>query len=311
MNRSILLATLFALGAATGCASDRPAERFRVMTFNLWHGGEAGGEALKASAAAIREARADIVGLQETEGLERDGARRDNAKEIGKGAGLDVTLQGGRRAIASRFPIDAAATSWNGTVVTLPSGRRLVVFNVHLAAAPYQPYQLLSIPYFDAPKLETASEAVAAARSARGEAVDEIVTAVRAALGAGEAVVVTGDFNEPSWRDWSEAAARAGLVPLAVEWPASRALEKAGLADGYRAAHPDPIARRGLTWTPTTREDDPQDRHDRIDFVFAGGVGLRVVAAEVVGERNDRADIVVAPWPSDHRAVVVTLEWDR
>lgn len=280
------------------------------MTFNLWHGGEAGGRPLDSSVAAIRAARADVVGLQETAGLEREGARKDNAKEIAGALGFEVALQGGRRAVASRFPIDADATGWSGAAVTLPSGRRCRVFNVHFAAAPYQPYQLLSIPYFDAPFLETAGEAVAAAREARGEAADELLAGVRAALAAGEAVVVTGDFNEPSWRDWTEAAARAGLAPLAVEWPATRALEDAGLADAYRAAHPDPLARRGLTWTPATREDDPKDRHDRIDFVFAGG-GLRVVSAEVVGEKTERADIVVAPWPSDHRAVVATLEWSR
>jgi exodeoxyribonuclease III len=37
----------------------------RVMSFNLWHGGQAGGQPLKQSAAVIEAAGADIVGLQE------------------------------------------------------------------------------------------------------------------------------------------------------------------------------------------------------------------------------------------------------
>ena len=59
--------------------------------------------------------------------------------------------------------------------------------------------------------------------------------------------------------------------------------------------------------TPTTAEDDPKDRHDRIDFVLFRGARARVENAEVVGERPQRADIVVTPYPSDHRAVVATL----
>jgi exodeoxyribonuclease III len=40
-------------------------------------------------------------------------------------------------------------------VVELSDGR-LYVFNIHLGASPYQPYQLLGIPYGNAPFLETA-----------------------------------------------------------------------------------------------------------------------------------------------------------
>jgi exonuclease III len=81
-----------------------------------------------------------------------------------------------------------------------------------------------------------------------------------------------------------------------------------GFVDGYREAHPDPLKAPGYTWTPTTAENDPKDRHDRIDFVFVGGRRATVELAEVVGESRARADIVVAPYPSDHRAVVVTVQ---
>ena len=40
--------------------------------------------------------------------------------------------------------------------------------HAHLMHAPYQPYQLLNIPYADAPFIKTAGEAVAEARKARG-----------------------------------------------------------------------------------------------------------------------------------------------
>jgi exodeoxyribonuclease III len=71
---------------------------------------------------------------------------------------------------------------------------------------------------------------------------------------------------------------------------------------------PDEVARPGSTWTPTTKPDDPKDRHDRIDFVFFGGPNMSVKGCEIVGEDQKFADIVVKPYPSDHRAVVATVE---
>ena len=42
----------------------------------------------------------------------------------------------------------------------------------------------------------------------------------------------------------------------------------------------------------------------RIDYVYFRGVGVQVTEAKVVGESKENADIVVSPYPSDHRAVV-------
>jgi exodeoxyribonuclease-3 len=84
------------------------------------------------------------------------------------------------------------------------------------------------------------------------------------------------------------------------------------MVDAYRIIHPDPVKSPGLTWTPITSTDDPKDRHDRIDLVFMGGVehpGAAVKAVEIIGEAPESADVVVSPYPSDHRAVVAELEF--
>ena len=127
------------------------------------------------------------------------------------------------------------------------------------------------------------------------------------ALASAAAVIIAGDFNEPSHRDWSAATVSAGLQPLPVAWPGTRKLEAAGFIDTFRAAYPDAVTKPGITWTPTTAADDPEDHHDRIDFVFARGDALQVLASGVIGEKAPEADIVVTPWPSDHRAVVSTI----
>jgi exodeoxyribonuclease III len=181
------------------------------------------------------------------------------------------------------------------------------LFNVHFSASPYQPYQLLRIPYNDTPFLTTAEEAVAAARETRGEQVAGMLAELRA-VGDDATVFVTGDFNEPSPLDWTEATRAAGYCPLAVEWPTVSAVYAAGFIDAYRDKHPDPVASPGNTWTPITAADDPADHHDRIDLVLVNADGGTVVQADVVGEDDEHADIVVAPYPSDHRAVVATVE---
>ncbi len=52
------------------------AESTRVMTFNLWEGGDAGKQPLSQTLEVIRAAKADVVGLQETLGRINAGTRR-------------------------------------------------------------------------------------------------------------------------------------------------------------------------------------------------------------------------------------------
>jgi endonuclease/exonuclease/phosphatase family metal-dependent hydrolase len=284
-------------------------EHVRIMTFNLWHGGDAGKQSLDRTVEVIKQAGADVVGLQETAGLAASGQKRpDRAAEIAKKLGWHYLDQGGRTGIISRFKIVAATPEKWGAKLETPSGRQLYVFNAHLEHAPYQPYQLLRIPYGSAPFLTTEDEAVRAATAARGGQVERLLAEAKAALAGGLPGFLTGDFNEPSHLDWTAAAAKAGHCPLTVRWPSTAAVEAAGFVDSYRAVHTDPVKERGLTWTPTTKPDDPTDRHDRIDFVFSAGTAARVKGAKVVGEAKEAAGIVVSPYPSDHRAVVAEIE---
>lgn len=154
----------------------------------------------------------------------------------------------------------------------------------------------------------TSAEAVAAATAARGPAI-ALLTADLAAANAADATFIFGDFNEPSHWDWTTATVSAGQQPVTVAWPTTLVIESYGFTDALRAAHPDPLVKPAFTWTPTTEPTDPEDHHDRIDFVFVRGEGLIVKAAAVVGEKSPEADIVVTPWPSDHRAVMAKVSF--
>lgn len=301
------------------------ATRLTLLSFNTWGAGLNEGKPIDETVAVLRAADADLVGLQETraEGAACTAAdcppgERSVAPELAAALGMHGHLQQGDQrvvwanAILSRFPIAGVTLNGLGVVVEV-DGRRIAVFNIHATDFPYQPYQLLGIPYGDAPFLDTAEAAVRAAAQAREPALRLLLEDLAAVEGTA-AQVIFGDFNEPSHRDWSARAAAAGRHPLAVEWPLVRALEAEGFVDALRADHPDEMSKPAYTWTPTTRPDDPADHHDRIDFVLVRGAeaGLKVTveSAGIVGEKSPEADLVVTPWPSDHRAVRAVIRLD-
>jgi exonuclease III len=300
---------LFALAIAPTPHAARAAEleSIRVMTFNLWHGGESGKQPLSQSAKVIEAAKADIVGLQETAGKDRV-KRPDKSPELAKLLGWHQFFQGRGNAVISRYPIMASTPSKAGVQLQLPQGKRVWVFNVHLAPRPYQPHQLKKIVRKDTPFLSTADEAIAGARQTRGPEIDRVLAEIKAVAGDRTPIFVVGDFNEPSPLDWTPAVAEAKRIPLAVEWPTAGRLTEAGLVDAFRHFHPDPLKHPGYTWTSIKAEDDPQDHPDRIDYLYVGGKGATIDSVEIVGEKPERADIVVQPYPSDHRAVVATIK---
>jgi hypothetical protein len=202
-----------------------------------------------------------------------------------------------------------------GIKIKLPSGKEAYVFNLHLSSNPYQPYQLLSIKpkwhkHWDTPFLKTEAEAIAAAKAARGGEVSALLNQIRSLPDKETPVFVVGDFNEPSHLDWTEKAAKSGRHPIKVAYPTSMAMVKAGFADAYRTVYPDEMKKPGFTWSPAYTFDDPETHHDRIDFVYFKGKGVKVTGAKIVGENKENADIVVSPYPSDHRAVVATFTLD-
>ncbi len=313
-----------------------------IMSFNVWGAGQNAGKTTAETIAAIRAAQADLVGLQEV-CAESVPCRADYCPPRGPSAALEIAAALGfdvyqqeqtndalwANAILSRYPILGASKHALGIRVDV-HGQEVWLFNIHPTDYPYQPYQLLGIPYGAAPFIRSADEAVRYASRTRSSALQllrqDLATVTPAAL-----TIITGDFNEPSRLDWTDAAVSAGLQPLAVPWPLTQALAEAGFVDAFRSAHPDVVAKPGFTWSPLIATDSvsadslpadalradtpangkPQDHRDRIDFIFVRGESAVVNGAAVVGESSAMADIVVTPWPSDHRAVVAHISSDQ
>jgi exodeoxyribonuclease-3 len=300
-----------------GCQGDARPLRLTVMTFNAWGAGSNAGKSIDETVAVIRAVDPDIIGLLEV--------RRESipctsicppfgpstAPEIATTLGYFLYEQQQANdalwagAILSRYPITRSTENDLGVVIDV-DGRPVAMFSIHLTDYPYQPYQLLGIPYDDDPFLHSEADAIEAANTARGSGLELLMSDLESVADV-DVVFVSGDFNEPSHRDWTERAAQMGRHPLRVRFPTALRIEDAGFVDTYRTMFPDEIEKPGFTWTPTTAADDKDDHHDRIDYIMMRAAGGQVESAAVAGEKTPDADIVVSPWPSDHRAVVVSV----
>ena len=269
----------------------------RVMSFNIWAGG---GSSVEHTIAVVRESGANIVGIQE----EANSAAAAIAKSLGwTSVHTYRTLMGKGCAIISKYPIVAFSASKIGAKLQI-GDKYVWMFNQHLNHCPYEPYRLNGIEYCGG-TLYTEDEAIASAWGARSVDVERTIAEVKTAQADKIPIFLTGDFNEPSWLDWTGRAAAAGLCKIPVAWPATKKLqEQTGMIDSYRTAYPDEVAKPGYTWTPLPAA---QEVLDRIDFVFFWGDGLQLVKSEIAGEKKPESDIVIRSFPSDHRAVVSTF----
>jgi endonuclease/exonuclease/phosphatase family metal-dependent hydrolase len=288
-------------GPLTALAQTRPpGVVLRVMTFNM-AGGEWGWEHgpgsrqtaadERAVVAAIRAARADVVGLQEPFGRTRLIARM-----LGPSWHAYPRLH-----TVSRYPIlePGGANGVYGFLQVAP-GRVVAVFNTHLPSLPYGPYGV--------------RDGKGLARVLHNEAVGRIpwmrpiLAAARPLIAAGMPTILTGDFNSPSWRDWTPRVVRARGLPYSVRWPVSLAIERAGFHDTYRMLHPDVLRHLGFTWPSgwPTFSHRTAKYSDRIDLVWAAGPATPL-RSQIVGHPSAFTNIPVQPWVSDHRAVVTTL----
>ena len=287
----------------------------KVMSYNIHRGGEMLGQPLSQTVKAIESADADIVGIQETRSPKGD-ALEDLAKLLGWNHDMGSSILT-RYEIIERLSGSKGrkyGQGYKGGVkVKLDSGRHAYFFNVHLPSHPYQPYQLLEIrPKWhkhthDITFIKTEAEAIEWAKKARGADIAALLEQINQLPDQDAPVFVVGDFNEPSHLDWTEAAAKAGRHPIKVAYPTSTAMTKAGFSDSYRNIYPDEMENPGITWSPAYKPDEPTTHHDRIDFVYYKGEGLKVTEVKILGENEENADLVVSPYPSDHRAVVATF----
>ncbi|KAF9911182.1 hypothetical protein EC991_004406 [Linnemannia zychae] len=140
----------------------------------------------------------------------------------------------------SQYPSTTRSRTSSSSLYGNDSTRFMYLFNCHLYYFPYQPFQLLKIPYDNQPFLNTAEEAIESCRAARGKEMEAVLGEIHKVAEQEKDVPIflTGDLNEPSHLDWTPLSVLAGLQPLTVEWPMTEMAYKAGLIDLWRAYRP-------------------------------------------------------------------------
>ncbi|MFD1831671.1 endonuclease/exonuclease/phosphatase family protein [Streptomyces desertarenae] len=298
-------------------------DRLRIATWNMWYDA---GKVWDGKSKVLRfllEQDVDLLALQEVHRYQEPGTVRQLADRLGwyyhqyprvhKDPADDKDV-----GLISRYPIDldhsGNEADFLRSTVTV-GDLRLQVCTVHLDYTSYGPD--LAPP---GTRRFTADVQDQEKRSAREREMRDGVLRKLAGYLAGadnEPVIVLGDFNCPSHRDWTSEVATEPR-----NWPATMLLEKAGFQVSYRAVHPDPGAHPGITWSPTALWRKGMQRVepvDRIDFIFHKGRKLQVL--------DSRACVTGTPtpaeeheswkkpprfwyneWPSDHAAVITTYQ---
>lgn len=298
MKKIIVLSCLCFL-AVQIIADNKKGRELKIMTFNIWLGG---GKSIKETAKVFVDTDADIIGIQESY---RE--NKNTAKYIADSLGWYSYEYNDSQTIVSKYPIIDTTANKYGVKIQLDKLHDIWMFNIHLMYCPYEPYQLNGIEYCGGPLLTSADQAEASAWKTRGKEVEDILSDLKDAQKDKLPIFLTGDFNEPSFLDWTPKAFEAGLHKYAVQWPATKALiERGSLKDSYRTVYPDEVKNQGNTWTslPEPEIKEYNEIYDRIDFVLFYGNKVKVKSSQIVGENSPHCDIKFTDYPSDHRAVL-------
>ncbi|HEY3212426.1 MAG TPA: endonuclease/exonuclease/phosphatase family protein [Actinomycetota bacterium] len=262
--------------AGTQAAAPAEAIPLDVFVYNVEYGGD------ESTDAVIRGVDADIVGVLES---------YNRLPEIAANTGYpyyNVSLQ-----LLSKYPIhEPSGAEGRYALIEVRPGQVVAFFNIHLDYVKYGPKLLGNGASVD--------EVLASENEVRASVLDEPLRLMNDLIGQGYPVFLTGDHNEPSSLDWTEATAAARPdVDEAVAWPVSEAILGLGFRDTYREIHPDPVQDPGITH---------EGAGDRIDFLYAAGPSVTLDSRLVGEEGGSGVELGFDPWTSDHRAVVSTFD---
>jgi len=328
------------LGAYTGIHHPMPAaDRIRLLNMNTWYGGNMvlGGTQMIAN--AIDASNPHLVVLQEIPVI-----KHLQLALAAKGKMYHIQSGKGDVALLSKWPIEkveavpGADDSIAAYHINWPWGK-LVVGAAHLdwehfspaMARGYDPTAMLLTRYDKMEKAFTSGDPAAVQamlladdNSKRGPQIQAWINYAKT-LPKEAAVILSGDFNEPSHLDWTTSTSKDfdhnGLV---VPWRRSQMLSWAGFRDSYREKFPDPKTHPGMTWPAhafgekNTGWTPGADERERVDFVYHNDK-LTTVDAGLMGGNNywvrggldklahtqDNYPMDLLPWPSDHKGLFV------
>lgn len=268
---------------------------FKIMDFNIWHGGHEFGEEVGVQRVVdvIKSADPDIVGIIETYG---------SGEEIADALGYCLYLNcsgsvnNTNLAIVSRYPIEETFDLYDSfkcsaARIRLSETQEINLINLWLNWTPLtdQQVRIDKIPVDQIVKDEWTTRAT--------ELKD--ILAVSKNMGNNDLpMIVCGDFNSGSHLDWTEAA-KDMFYGYVFPWPTSVMMEENGYIDSYRELYTDPVQYPCFTWSPFSKSD----LQYRIDFIYYKAKGIKAVESEMLDQHPVR-------FPSDHAAMMTKFKFN-
>lgn len=307
----LLLFMQFSTFAQPVSKQEKVPNEFKVLEWNIWHGGK--GESLPVKDARpeiieiIKHSDADVVLMIETYGA---------AEMIAEGLGFHYTLISSNLCIFSRFPISKTHL-FDDHISTFNFGGAEILVNNQLPVMFFDTW-LHYLPDTRLAPLVTSEKEIIVWETA-GTRDDEIATILKTIVpflknSANTPVIMGGDFNSHSHIDWTPETKNlfnhGGAV---VDWPVSRAMADAGMTDSFREINAFPVANMGVTWLGGTDADGnySHSRQDRIDYIYYQGKTIQAIESESFdapeGQRfNFHSKNFM--FPSDHGFILTTFK---
>src|ERR671936_121990 len=203
-----------ALAAAASARAGSPAQpepvRLRVAVFNIEYGGTH--VSFDKVVSAIERSHADVVGIEEAQ---------THIHRLAREFGWPYFST--RMQVVSQLPlIDPPGGDGIYLYVELAPGEVVAIENVHLPSNPYGPFRVK--------QGESRKEVVDLERRVRLPAIRPSLHAEKDLQAEGIPVFLVGDFNSPSWRDWTkEMVGGPDQIRDPGKRPGSPAGERAGV----------------------------------------------------------------------------------
>jgi len=330
---------------AVSCQNKTESE-LSFLTFNVWQEGTSVTNGFNQIRDVILETNPDVVCFVEVRNYkDQDWTTKIVNALAESGQNYYRGYVGGDVSFISKYPLENGKQVFTntdkGTVVNFNvnvNGNIIVVSGVHLDYTYYASNLPRGYnggnPNWDViddgngkPKPITIVDTIQeyGLKSARDEAIASFINSIKS---ESNPVILMGDFNEPSFLDWTENTKNMfdhnGVV---MSWFNTKKLHDEGFVDAFRLFYPDEVTNPGFTWPSDTSEEKSTswtplaDERDRVDYIFFKGSGIKIKDVSIVGPKasyvfntletlNTDKDKFIAsdmPWPSDHKAVYAKL----
>lgn len=321
-------------------------DSIRVLQWNIWQEGSKIPGGKKAIVDEIVRLRPDFVTLSEVRNYNDVDYTATLVADLAARGETYYSFRTDDTGLLSRYPIADTLTVFplkddHGSIYRLRATdgkRRYAVYTAHL--------DYLNDAYYDVrgydgstweeiPIPGSVDEVLRRnVISKRDDAIADFIATASRDRDDGYVVILGGDFNEPSHRDWTADTRNLydhnGMV---IPWTVTTMLENSGFIDTYRALYPDPLTHPGFTYPSDNSALPPEkitwapkaDERDRIDYIWVSAYpGMTIADARIFGPsssiaRSQRVDnylldpfiLPLGVWPTDHKGLLVTLRFSK